>query len=734
MPRQSLLSRAILRVEELERRLVLIGPRSIAIPLNPLLDQFGDQIVTVQAYGDSSRATFGVFDTGAAALTFSAADQLNFASRGLAIPAKLANGAMADGVGGSITGDVSQPDNVLAGGLHAARISFDSSGNPVIDVHFGPGDTSVAGVQTFVGTNDGSSRLPTITGTPILNPTKDHPGGLAALINMQGALLDFSAMVPGLILALPDLNFAPAGTSLLSAPGTTDSYRIPLSLTGGDNHDSPGNAATEAQSPIQTDITLLQSGSRLAHQQFLFDTGSQLTVISSKAAAALGLDLAHPVTTISIEGVGGTVQVPGYVLDELDIPTADGGQVQLTHVPVYVTKIVDGTDGVLGMNLFNSAASMLYDPLGSAGASLNVTFYTAADRNGGDRSTPNTVASLQGLHLGFAGAVHTAHEPDLLLRNGQIIGEAFLDYNTNGKVDRNEPGLGGATVFLDTNNNGRLDQGESSTITDQKGFYTFTHLAPGSYTVREIVPQNFVLVSPSSGFASVIVVNERITDKVNFGHVPVQSGPQGGPISGGYGGILDRPPDQGGLNNWQIFLGHGGTFYDMYHVIWNSNEHLIDEIIEYYEEFLLRDPDLPGLAGWLGFLNGGGNELDMELAIVSSQEYQALHSGGDANFLDGLYQDLLGRAADVAGKAGWTQALKNGMNRSQVAKAILTSHESYARMVDNFYMCYLHRQADDAGRAGWVAMLENGHKSLGDVAAGLLSSMEFLTWTMQFSK
>src|SRR5260370_13608625 len=103
----------MLRVESLEPRVVLSGS-DITVPLDPALDQFGDQIMTVTAYNDGSNATFGIFDTGSSAVTFSADDQALFDFLGGAIPIKNPGGATADGIGGTITRDLSHACTILA--------------------------------------------------------------------------------------------------------------------------------------------------------------------------------------------------------------------------------------------------------------------------------------------------------------------------------------------------------------------------------------------------------------------------------------------------------------------------------------------------------------------------------------------------------------------------------------------------------------------------------------------
>jgi hypothetical protein len=69
-----------------------------------------------------------------------------------------------------------------------------------------------------------------------------------------------------------------------------------------------------------------------------------------------------------------------------------------------------------------------------------------------------------------------------------------------------EPGLAGVTVYLDLNDNEVLDNGEPLQVTakdnpntpniDETGKYEFNYLEPGTYVVREIVPNGYIQTAP----------------------------------------------------------------------------------------------------------------------------------------------------------------------------------------------------------------------------------------------
>ena len=79
-----------------------------------------------------------------------------------------------------------------------------------------------------------------------------------------------------------------------------------------------------------------------------------------------------------------------------------------------------------------------------------------------------------------------------------VHGYKFNDLNDNG-VDNGEPRLGGVTIVL-TGTNGRGQAVSETTTTAANGEYSFTPLAPGTYTVSEQVPAGWTQTAGGAMF------------------------------------------------------------------------------------------------------------------------------------------------------------------------------------------------------------------------------------------
>jgi RNAse (barnase) inhibitor barstar len=84
-----------------------------------------------------------------------------------------------------------------------------------------------------------------------------------------------------------------------------------------------------------------------------------------------------------------------------------------------------------------------------------------------------------------------------LYQLGSISGTNWSDTNGNGQKDATEiQGLAGWTIYLDANGNGLFDSGETNTITNANGSYSFSGLTPGNYTVAQVVQPGWTQTYP----------------------------------------------------------------------------------------------------------------------------------------------------------------------------------------------------------------------------------------------
>lgn len=356
-----------------------VGP-ALEIPLFPGFDNFGYQFEVVQAYGDGPNAavSFGIYDTGASVATLSDEDQSAFTFLGNPLPIKVPNGASATAIGGSgtLTGDVSEPGTLTAAGMSAFAFNPNTL-DFTIDLS---GGVSVPGIQMFVGTPGGSPDLPNIVGTPIHAPGSLSPLGSSARIDMRGYEFDLSLFLPGdplfagIKLTLPDVTFLAPGATLTPSADTYEVVHVPVRLYGEDSTANPGDLPSVNHNPVVDLVSVTKGASLVNGKTFLFDTGAQLSIISEEIALGLGLDLNFPEDTIQVQGASGTVSVPGFTISTLELPRSDGGVIRFQDVPIYVLDIGEGLDGILGMNLFNGADGLLYDPHGPNGSIVSMTF------------------------------------------------------------------------------------------------------------------------------------------------------------------------------------------------------------------------------------------------------------------------------------------------------------------------------------------------------------------------
>lgn len=129
----------------------------------------------------------------------------------------------------------------------------------------------------------------------------------------------------------------------------------------------------------------------------------------------------------------------------------------------------------------------------------------------------------------------------------------------------------------------------------------------------------------------------------------------------------------------------------------------------------------------------GGLKLADEASTVFSQTYAApmpFNLQSNEGFVSGLYVDAFARTSDSAGLSYWTEQLDAGASRKAVIQDFLTSFEYNAEHLTNsqymngLYNDILGRQEDTSGAAYWVGQLDSG-VSRATVVGTFLGSAEF---------
>lgn len=144
-----------------------------------------------------------------------------------------------------------------------------------------------------------------------------------------------------------------------------------------------------------------------------------------------------------------------------------------------------------------------------------------------------------------------------------------------------------------------------------------------------------------------------------------------------------------------------------------------------YNTALGRDADSAGLAYWTNQLNKGTSRQQVTLGIQQSVEYRT-------RLIDSVYETYLGRDADAAGRQWWLSQFAAGATERQFTASLLASDEYFKsaggsdyKFVQNLYQDVLGRALDGAGATWWTGQLANGAKRK-DVATQVLGSDEAL--------
>ncbi len=169
-----------------------------------------------------------------------------------------------------------------------------------------------------------------------------------------------------------------------------------------------------------------------------------------------------------------------------------------------------------------------------------------------------------------------------------------------------------------------------------------------------------------------------------------------------------------------------------------SDQALRDQVSRLYTAYFLRPPDAEGLQHWMRQRAAGVPIEAVSEAFASSPEFVNRYGSlSNRQFVRLVYQNVLGREPEPAGRDLWTYQLNSGaMTRGEVMLGFSESAE-YVRLsatvaphwpstgaVQRLYRAYFRRDSDAAGLCYWSRLVDGG-ADLAAVSQAFAGSAEF---------
>ena len=175
-----------------------------------------------------------------------------------------------------------------------------------------------------------------------------------------------------------------------------------------------------------------------------------------------------------------------------------------------------------------------------------------------------------------------------------------------------------------------------------------------------------------------------------------------------------------------------------------------------YAKILGREGESEGVNGWATALRGGKTTAaEIIYSFMSSDEFTQKNKD-NGEIVETLYQAMLGRSADEAGKQSWTDLLEIGNTFGAIINGFCASAEftslcqSYGikagsvpgvkvvtpvpganltkikAYVSRCYRILLGREADQGGLMGWARALATGEAEASQIIDGFVRSPEYI--------
>ncbi|MGC9457622.1 MAG: DUF4214 domain-containing protein [Halothiobacillaceae bacterium] len=201
-----------------------------------------------------------------------------------------------------------------------------------------------------------------------------------------------------------------------------------------------------------------------------------------------------------------------------------------------------------------------------------------------------------------------------------------------------------------------------------------------------------------------------------------------------YRDFLGREGDQAGVDYWAQAISSGAIAREnvvLSFFLSAEFQAAIAPVVRLYYAYFNRIPDQDGLIYWLDQQASGTALETISQIFATSQEFVGTYGNlSDTQFVNLVYQNVLGRTPDAEGLNYWVGQLQSGMSRGALMVGFSESAEYQARsynqvQVTMIYQGMLRRVPDQAGFDYWVQALNAGDSALALITS-FLGSSEYL--------
>ena len=191
-----------------------------------------------------------------------------------------------------------------------------------------------------------------------------------------------------------------------------------------------------------------------------------------------------------------------------------------------------------------------------------------------------------------------------------------------------------------------------------------------------------------------------------------------------YRDLVGRDPQPSEVDHWTTRVLSKVQRTILARALGYSDEWIGALVDSYYQVALGRPADAAGRRHWIDRIRRREvAPADVAALFYASDEYFARRGGDVRAWVDDLYQELLARRPDGAGRDHWARVAQV-YGRPVVSDNVYSSTESLQRRVDRLYTDLLGRRADPAGLAHWAGVLQATRNDV-ELAVTLVSSTEY---------